>query len=114
MEVRKSQKGFFMSAGTSSYYNVFDVKQLFFNLINLLPKVVTHTHSAPPTHEQVMMTHDVCVCVWGSLKVMWVGEQLHCRSIKGSVVITAEAVSVTSRLHYLVSFVPAFAACLIE
>lgn len=37
-----------------------------------------------------------------------------CRSIKGSVVITAEAVSVTSRLHYLVSFVPGFGARLIE
>lgn len=42
------------------------------------------------------------------------GEQLHYRSIKGSVVITAEAVSLTSRLHYLVSFVPAFAERLIE
>lgn len=41
-------------------------------------------------------------------------EWLHCRSIKGSVVIIAESVSVTSRLHYLVSFVPAFAARLIE
>lgn len=54
----------------------------------------------------------MCVSVVG--RVMGVGEQLHCRSIKGSVVITAEAVSVTSRLHYLVSFVPAFAARLIE
>lgn len=33
---------------------------------------------------------------------------------QGSVVITAEAVSVTSRLHYLVSFVAVFAALLIE
>lgn len=56
---------------------------------------------------------EVCVCVcWGGAD--GVGEQLHCRSIKGSVVITAEAVSVTSRLHYLVSFVPAFTARLIE
>lgn len=42
------------------------------------------------------------------------GEQLHYRSIKGSVVITAEAVSLTSRLHYLVSFVAASAERLIE
>lgn len=47
-------------------------------------------------------------------RVLRVAERLHCRSIKGSVVITAESVSVTSRLHYLVSFVPAFAARLIE
>lgn len=56
----------------------------------------------------------MCVCVYVLGVVMGVGEQLHCRSIKGSVVITAEAVSVTSRLHYLVSFVPSFAARLIE
>lgn len=42
------------------------------------------------------------------------GERLHYRSIKGSVVITAEAVSLTSRLHYLVSFVSASPERLIE
>ena len=56
----------------------------------------------------------MCSCLSGKRCVLGVGEQLYCRSIKGSVVITAEAVSVTSRLHYLVSFVPALAVCLIE
>lgn len=53
---------------------------------------------------------EVCVFRWHEGR--W--GQEWCRSIKGSVVITAEAVSVTSRLHYLVSFVPGFAARLIE
>lgn len=48
-----------------------------------------------------------CVCVSvGDRGVCWGrGEPLHYTSIKGSVVITAAAGSLTSRLHYLVPFV---------